>query len=127
MPSPTPQMAIAVDVSYAPELLIYTLTDWPSVEEQDATVKRLVAGRQLLAHTCAVIDCRALPESPERHDATSLAAILPPDLARARSAYLVKSLAHGPTISPVIAAVSPERVRSFTQLRDALEWLFPRR
>jgi hypothetical protein len=57
-------MPFDVDTAYAPELLIFRLTEWPSVDEQVQLHGRLTARGLLTENTVALIDVRSADMVP---------------------------------------------------------------
>lgn len=116
--------AIDVNVSHAPQLLIFTLTDWPPLEEQDQLLRRLVETGKLSSHTCALIDCRAVsPRSGSAPEARRIAPILQYSLAPSRRAYVLNGISANPILSSLEAVAPKTWVRAFIDERAALAWL----
>ena len=68
-------MPIDVDTSDAPRFLRFTLIGtWPSLEEQRDLRLRLVHALQLTAGTRALIDLRAVENTPSYHEANAIVA-----------------------------------------------------
>ena len=116
--------AIDVNVSYAPELLIYTLSDWPTPESQSEVLLRLIETGKLSPHTCALIDCRAVsPISRSAAGARRIAPILQSALAPSRRAYVLNDISANPILSKLEAVAPMTWVRAFVDEREALAWL----
>jgi hypothetical protein len=60
-------MPFEVDTTYAPELLIFWLTEWPSAEHEVKLYGKLIADDLLRDDTVALIDCRSVDVPPTEH------------------------------------------------------------
>jgi hypothetical protein len=116
--------AIEVNISHGPELLIYTLSDWPTTEAQDEILLRLIETGKLSPHTCALIDCRGVPPtSRAAAGASRIAAILKYGLAPFRRAYVLNDISGKSILSPLEAVAPKTRARAFIDDGEAFAWL----
>src|SRR5687767_7007949 len=122
--------SVVYDASYAPEILIFRFTRWPSLAEQQTLLKSLVENRHLSRHSSGLLDITALDDK-ELPDPDSLAS----GLAQAASNNSVLKRIACVIASPEQArfvetlrmmAPQPRKIAVFFTQHDALQWLFDR-
>lgn len=122
--------SVVFDASYAPEILIFRFTRWPSLSEQKSLLKSLVEARHLSSHSSGLLDITALNEN-ELPDPDSLAS----GLAQAagnnsvlnRIACVVASPAQARFVETLrMMAPQPSKIAVFNTQNDALRWLIER-
>ena len=115
-------MGTFVNTTYAPELLIYTLTTWPTLDEQYEQRARLTAAGDLMSHTSALVDFRdvmTLPDAGDTSRTTALAAGIK------RIAYVVATNDQARFVRTLQASGASPQFEPFFDEREALRWLFP--
>ena len=122
--------SVVYDASYAPEILIFRFTRWPSLAEQQTLLKSLVENRHLSRHSSGLLDITALDDK-ELPDPDSLAS----GLAQAagnnsvlkRVACVVASPEQARLVETLrMMAPQPGNIAVFFTQQDALEWLLNR-
>ena len=124
------QSPVVFDASYAPEILIFRFTRWPSLPEQKTLLKRLVEGRHLSPHSSGLLDITALNEN-ELPDPDSLAGGLAQAAANNsllnRIACVVASPDQARFVETLrMMAPQPSKIAVFNTQNDALQWLIER-
>lgn len=122
--------SVVYDASYAPEILMFRFTRWPSLAEQQTLLKTLVKNRHLSPHSSGLLDITGLSDK-ELPDPDSLAS----GLAQAASnnsvlkriACVVASPAQGRFVETLrMMAPQPGNIAVFFSQQDALQWLLDR-
>jgi hypothetical protein len=122
------QPSVVFDAQYAPEILIFRFTRWPSLVEQRALLTTLRDDKQLTSNSSGLIDIRALREG-ELPDPDTLAAGLAQAQAKdsvlRRIACVVTSQEQGRFVKTLqMMAPQPNKIGIFFADADALKWLF---
>jgi hypothetical protein len=118
-------MSLQAETAYAPELLIYTVKAWPSIEEQVDLRGRLIADGHLQPHTSALIDFRNVDVLPAGEHAMDNAAIVEQSAGLARRAYVVQNAAQELFLTRLRSqATHASRIGVFFVETEALKWLF---
>jgi hypothetical protein len=119
-------MPFDVDTAYAPELLIFRLTEWPSVDEQVQLHGRLTARGLLTENTVALIDVRSADMVPTDAMIQAVAATLKGTGGPQRRAYVVSTQEQAKFIVAVRLQAPPIlEMRAFFTEKEAMAWLFP--
>lgn len=119
--------SIIFDSSYAPEILIFRFTRWPSLPEQKALLHSLIEDRHLAAHSAGLLDVTAVPDD-ELPNPDSLASALAQAAADnsvlTRVACVVKSPAQMRFVETLrMMSAQPNKIGVFLSEADALDWL----
>ncbi|MBY0495784.1 MAG: hypothetical protein K2Y23_16360 [Cyanobacteria bacterium] len=121
-------MTIQVKTTYAPELLIYVIDEWPTLDEQTRQRERLIVDGHLQEHTAALVDFRNVHAFPQRSELeTATMAALHRKRVPQRVAYVVQTPEQAAFVSELktLAADSARSIEGFLAERDAIRWLFP--
>ena len=119
--------SVVFDSQYAPEILIFRFTRWPSLAEQEALLKTLRDDQHFTSNSSGLIDLRALDEG-ELPDPDTLAAGLAQAQAKnsvlKRIACVVKSQEQTRFVRTLqMMAPQPNKIRIFSADADAMTWL----
>jgi hypothetical protein len=122
--------SIAYDASYAPEILMFRFTRWPSLAEQKTLLKTLTKNQQLGAQSSGLLDITAL-DGRELPDPDSLASGLAQaagnNFVLRRIACVVSSSDQARFVDTLrMMAPQPSKIGVFFTQQDALQWLFDR-
>lgn len=119
-------MPLTVDTSYAPQLLIYRLTEWPSPEEQNQVRARLLVDGLLDEYSCVLVDLRSVRDLP-KEDNTKRA--IPTSVERRRplrTAYVIATADQSAFLDRLQHLAPPYRtIQAFFAERAGMMWLFP--
>ena len=122
--------AIDYDASYAPEILMFRFTRWPSLAEQQTLLKTLAKNRQLSPHSSGLLDITALAdhELPDPDSlATGLAQAASNNSVLKRIACVVASPEQVRFVETLrMMAPQPGNIAVFFTQQDALQWLLDR-
>lgn len=119
--------SVVFDAQYAPEILIFRFTRWPSLAEQQALLKTLCDDKHFTSNSSGLIDIRALDER-ELPDPDTLAAGLAQAQAKnsvlKRIACVVKSPEQSRFVRTLqMMAPQPNKIAIFFADADAMKWL----
>ena len=119
--------SIVFDSSYAPEILIFRFTRWPSLPEQKALLKSLVENRHLRHDSAGLLDITALNDK-ELPDpdllAGGLAQAAGNNSVLSRVACVVETAGQTRFVETLrMMAPQPSKIGVFLTQADALEWL----
>ena len=117
--------SIVVDAHLAPDILIFRFTRWPSLTEQRALLKNLVAGGQFGLNTSAVLNIAALHDLPDPDRlAGGLAQAASHNSVLNRVACVVESPEQARFVDTLrMMAPQPAKVGLFFSEADAIQWL----
>jgi hypothetical protein len=122
--------SVVYDSSYAPEILMFRFTRWPSLAEQQTLLKTLVKNRQLSPHSSGLLDITALDdkELPDPDSlATGLAQAASNNSVLKRIACVVASPGQTRFVETLrMMAPLPGNIGVFLTQHDALQWLLDR-
>jgi hypothetical protein len=119
-------MFITVNVNHAPTLLVFTLADWPSIEEQSATRNRLLVDRHLIEGTCALVDFRAVRRVPSQSElARAIDDYHQHQCPGIRIAFIVGTAPQTVIVKEIAARLRTGGAAAFFTEHEALQWLFP--
>ena len=119
------QSAITFDAQYAPEILIFRFTRWPSKAEQKAALDQLIASKHLGPRTSGLLDITAMENLPDPDGlAAGLAQAQANNSVLRRIACVVKSQAQARFVTTLqMMAPQPNKIAVFFSDADALRWL----
>jgi hypothetical protein len=122
--------AVVYDSSYAPEILMFRFTRWPSLAEQQTLLKTLTKNRQLSPHSSGLLDITALADSDLPNPdslASGLAQAAGNNAVLKRVACVVASPEQARFVETLrMMAPQPGNIAVFFTQQDALQWLLNR-
>ena len=118
-------MPLTVVTTYAPALLIFRLTNWPSLEDEITVYGKLLADNLLRDDTVALIDFRSV-DIPAHGTPHPVSEMLRSSGGPRRRAYVVSTQAQAKFIEGLKSTAPPNlQVKAFYDERVAAAWLFP--
>lgn len=110
-----------VNTSYAPDLLIYEVSDWPSVEHRFELRAELIANGHLLDHTAALVNISNLTNLPTDDD---LRVAFQDAAGHGLRACVVSTAEQQEFVERVQRrAIASLRIALFSDEREAIRWL----
>ena len=121
------QSSVIFDAQYAPDILIFRFTRWPSLTEQQALLGRLRDGKMLTPDSAALIDISELNDT-ELPDPDLLATGLAQAQAQSSVFKRIACVVNSPRQSQFVRtlqmmAPQPNKIGMFFADAEALKWL----